>query len=73
MGAFGEGSEDLHGLVQLLAESKVKAMGLFMGRTWYACWSNQKDAQYCKCASTVTVPSEEDEQHILLIYSRTNT
>ena len=32
MGAFGEGSEDLHGLVQLLAESKVKAMGLFRGR-----------------------------------------
>ena len=28
VGAFGEGSEDLHGLVQLLAESKVNTMGL---------------------------------------------
>ena len=32
VGAFGEGSEDLHSLVQLLAESKVNAMGLARGR-----------------------------------------
>ena len=32
VGAFGEGSEDLHNLVQTLAESKVTAMGLSRGR-----------------------------------------
>ena len=32
VGAFGEGSQDLHELVQKLAESKVNAMGLRMGR-----------------------------------------
>ena len=32
VGAFGEGSEDLHDLVQKLAESKVAAMGLRRGR-----------------------------------------
>ena len=32
VGAFGEGSEDLHNLVQKLAESKVGAMGLRSGR-----------------------------------------
>ena len=32
VGAYGEGSDALHGLVQLLAESKVKAMGLSRGR-----------------------------------------
>ena len=32
VGAFGEGSDDLHSLVQLLAESKVTAMGLTRGR-----------------------------------------
>ena len=31
VGAFGEGSEDLHSLVQSLAESKVTAMGLRRG------------------------------------------
>ena len=31
VGAFGEGSEDLHSLVQSLAESKVNAMGLRRG------------------------------------------
>ena len=32
VGAFGEGSQDLHELVQKLAESKVNAMGLRRGR-----------------------------------------
>ena len=32
VGAFGEGSEDLHTLVQTLAESKVNSMGLARGR-----------------------------------------
>ena len=32
VGAFGEGSEDLHDLVQKLAESRVGAMGLRRGR-----------------------------------------
>ena len=32
VGAFGEGSEDLHSLVQTIAESKVTAMGLSRGR-----------------------------------------
>ena len=32
VGAFGEGSQDLHELVQKLAESKVGAMGLRRGR-----------------------------------------
>ena len=32
VGAFGEGSEDLHTLVQTMAESKVNAMGLARGR-----------------------------------------
>ena len=32
VGAFGEGSEDLHSLIQNLAESKVNAMGLRRGR-----------------------------------------
>ena len=32
VGAFGEGSEDLHNRVQLLAESMVMAMGLARGR-----------------------------------------
>ena len=32
MGAFGEGSQDLHSLVQILAESKVASMGLARGR-----------------------------------------
>ena len=32
VGAFGEGSEDLHSLVQTIAESKVNAMGLSRGR-----------------------------------------
>ena len=33
VGAFGEGSEDLHSLVQTIAESKVKSMGLARGRS----------------------------------------
>ena len=32
VGAWGEGSEDLHNLVQLLAESRVSSMGLARGR-----------------------------------------
>ena len=32
VGAFGEGSEDLHNLVQVLAESRVEAIGLARGR-----------------------------------------
>ena len=32
VGAFGEGSEDLHSLVQTIAESKVTTMGLSRGR-----------------------------------------
>ena len=32
VGAFGEGSEDLHKFMQVLAESKVTAMGLARGR-----------------------------------------
>ena len=32
VGAFGEGSQDLHELIQLLAESRVRAMGLRRGR-----------------------------------------
>ena len=32
VGAFGEGSEDLHELVQQMAENKIKAMGLRRGR-----------------------------------------
>ena len=32
VGAFGEGSEDLHELIQILAESKVGALGLRWGR-----------------------------------------
>ena len=31
-GAFGLGSEDLHSLVQIIAESKVNSMGLARGR-----------------------------------------
>ena len=33
VGAFGEGSEDLHSLVQTIAESKVSSMGLASGRS----------------------------------------
>ena len=32
VGAFGEGSDDLHNLVQVMAESRVRAMGLARGR-----------------------------------------
>ena len=32
VGAFGEGSEDLHTLVQIIAEARVTAMGLARGR-----------------------------------------
>ena len=32
VGAFGEASEDVHELIQRLAESKVKSMGLRLGR-----------------------------------------
>ena len=32
VGAFGEGSEDLHSFVQVIAEAKVSAMGLARGR-----------------------------------------
>ena len=32
VGAFGEASEDLHELIQRLAESRVKSMGLKLGR-----------------------------------------
>ena len=32
VGAFGEGSEDLHSLVQVIAESRVASLGLARGR-----------------------------------------
>ena len=32
VGAFGEGSEDLHNLIKTLAESRLKAQGLARGR-----------------------------------------
>ena len=58
VGAFGEGSEDLHGLVQLLAESKVKAMGLSRGREGTEAELGMLVGQIRRMLSTVNVRAQ---------------
>ena len=58
VGAFGEGSDDLHSLVQLLAESKVIPMGLTRGRGGIEVEIEELVGQISRMLSTTNVRAQ---------------
>ena len=58
VGAFGEGSEDPHRLVQIIAESKVNNMGLARGREGTEAEMGKLVGQVRRMLSTVSVRAQ---------------
>ena len=58
VGAFGEGSEDLHSLVQIIAESKVNSMGLARGREGTEAEMGKVVGQVRRMLSTASVRAQ---------------